>query len=204
MESYFNKAIEHAKALQQIALEAAQKGLEQSKPLVQEGVARATELQKSLIEQTPHLTAAAQQQANAALQHASAFIATGKAVLEAGAGQAQQHQAIFAEQAKKQGMNVDAMFTNDIIGSSTGASGERDNRTVRVFSEGVQSNETPEEATLETRVEGPIEVAIDRALCVGSGPCFILAPGTFALDDAMKAIAAQPKSGNAPGEPFSS
>ena len=101
MDSYFNKAIEQAKALQQIALEAAQKGYEQSKPLVQEGMARATELQKTLIEQTPNLTAAAQEQANAALQHASAFIATGKAVLEAGAGQAQQHLSIFAEQAKK-------------------------------------------------------------------------------------------------------
>ena len=101
MDSYFNKAIEHAQALQRMALEAAQKGLEQSKPLIQESVARATELQKSLIEQTPHLTAAAQQQANAALQHASAFIATGKTVLEAGAGQAQQHLAIFADQAKK-------------------------------------------------------------------------------------------------------
>jgi hypothetical protein len=101
MDSYFNKAIEQAKALQQIALEAAQKGYEQSKPLVQEGMARATELQKTLIEQTPNLTAAAQEQANAALQHASAFIATGKTVLEAGAGQAQQHLSIFAEQAKK-------------------------------------------------------------------------------------------------------
>src|ERR1700738_246344 len=101
MDSFFNKAIEQAKALQQIAVEAAQKGVEQSKPLVQEGVARATELQKTIIEQTPHLTAAAQEQANAALQHASAFIATGKTVLEAGTAQAQQHLTIFADQAKK-------------------------------------------------------------------------------------------------------
>jgi hypothetical protein len=60
----------------------------------------------------------------------------------------------FAEQAKKQGMNVDAMFTNDIVGSSTGANGERDNRTVRVFSEGVQSNETQEEAATRRSVGG--------------------------------------------------
>ncbi|HZT59893.1 MAG TPA: M28 family metallopeptidase [Pyrinomonadaceae bacterium] len=60
----------------------------------------------------------------------------------------------FAEQAKKQRMNVDAMLDNDIIGSSTGASGERDNRTVRVFSEGVPSNETPEEANIRRSVGG--------------------------------------------------
>lgn len=34
-----------------------------------------------------------------------------------------------------------------------------------------------------------IDIAIDRSLCVGSGPCFVLAPRAFALDDAMKAIA---------------
>jgi hypothetical protein len=60
----------------------------------------------------------------------------------------------FAEQAKKQSMNVDAMFTNDIIGSSTGANGERDNRTVRVFSEGVPSNETQEGAATRRSVGG--------------------------------------------------
>ena len=98
---FFNKAIEQARQLQQIALEAAQKGVEQATPLVQQGVARAHELQKTLIEQTPNVTAAAQEQANAALQHAGTFIATGKTFLEAGTAQAQQHLSIFAEQAKK-------------------------------------------------------------------------------------------------------
>ncbi|MDB5072114.1 MAG: hypothetical protein JWM87_3225 [Candidatus Eremiobacteraeota bacterium] len=98
---FFNKAIEQAKQLQQIAFEAAQKGIEQATPLVHEGVAKAQELQKTLIEQTPHVTAAAQEQANAALQHAGTFIATGKTFLEAGTAQAQQHLSIFAEQAKK-------------------------------------------------------------------------------------------------------
>jgi len=60
----------------------------------------------------------------------------------------------FAEQAKKQNVNVDAMFTNDIIGSSTGADGTRDDRTVRVFSEGVPSNETPPEANTRRSVGG--------------------------------------------------
>lgn len=98
---FFNKAIEQAKQLQQIAVDAAQKGYEQAQPLVRDGVAKAQELQRTLVEQTPNLTAAAQEQANAALQHAGAFIATGKTVLEAGTQQAQQHLSIFADQAKK-------------------------------------------------------------------------------------------------------
>jgi hypothetical protein len=68
---------------------------------VQEGVTKAQELQKTIVEQTPHMTAAAQQQANVAMEHAGAFIATGKTVLEAGASQAQTHLATFADQAKK-------------------------------------------------------------------------------------------------------
>jgi hypothetical protein len=101
MDSFFNRAMEQAKQLQQIAAEAMQKGYEQATPLVHQGVAKAQELQKTLIEQTPHLTAAAQEQANAAMQHAGAFIATGKTVLEASAAQAQQHLSVFADQAKK-------------------------------------------------------------------------------------------------------
>jgi hypothetical protein len=60
----------------------------------------------------------------------------------------------FAEQAKKSGVNVDAMFTNDIIGSSMGGNGVRDASTVRVFSEGVPSNETTEEAATRRSVGG--------------------------------------------------
>lgn len=46
---------------------------------------------------------------------------------------------------------------------------------------------------MEQRESHGIEVAIDRSLCVGSGPCFVLAPGAFALDDTMKAIALDPE-----------
>lgn len=60
----------------------------------------------------------------------------------------------FAEQAKQSGMDVEAMFTNDIIGNSLGGNGVRDARTVRVFSEGVPSNEKPEEATVRRGVGG--------------------------------------------------
>src|SRR5215207_220038 len=43
----------------------------------------------------------------------------------------------FAEQAKQKNWNVDAMFTNDIVGNTLGGNGVRDRGTVRVFSEGV-------------------------------------------------------------------
>jgi hypothetical protein len=60
----------------------------------------------------------------------------------------------FAEQAKQKNWNVDAMFTNDIVGNSLGGNGVRDPRHVRVFSEGVPSNETPAEATTRRSVGG--------------------------------------------------
>jgi hypothetical protein len=59
-----------------------------------------------------------------------------------------------AEQAKQKGVDVEAMFTNDIIGNSLGGNGVRDAHTVRVFSEGVPSNEKPEEATVRRGVGG--------------------------------------------------
>jgi hypothetical protein len=98
---FFNKAIEQAKHMQQLAAEALQKGYEQAQPLVKDAVAKAQDLQKTLIEQAPNVTAAAQEQYNAAMQHAGTFIATGKTVLEAGASQAQQTLGIFADQAAK-------------------------------------------------------------------------------------------------------
>ena len=52
----------------------------------------------------------------------------------------------YAEQAKQKNLNIEAMLTNDIVGNSLGGNGVRDRRSVRVFSEGVPSNETPEEA----------------------------------------------------------
>ena len=60
----------------------------------------------------------------------------------------------FAEQAKQKNWNVDAMFTNDIVGNSLGGNGVRDREHVRVFSEGVPSNETPAEATTRRSVGG--------------------------------------------------
>ena len=60
----------------------------------------------------------------------------------------------FAEQAKQKNWNVDAMFTNDIVGNTLGGNGVRDRGNVRVFSEGVPSNETPAEATTRRSVGG--------------------------------------------------
>jgi hypothetical protein len=60
----------------------------------------------------------------------------------------------YAEQAKQKNWNVDAMFTNDIIGNTLGGNGVRDRGTVRVFSEGVPTNETPAEANTRRSVGG--------------------------------------------------
>jgi hypothetical protein len=60
----------------------------------------------------------------------------------------------FAEQAKQKKLDIEAMFTNDIIGSSLGGNGVHDPHTVRVFSEGVPSSETPEEANVRRGVGG--------------------------------------------------
>ena len=38
-----------------------------------------------------------------------------------------------------------------------------------------------------------IGIAIDRSLCVGSGPCFVIAPGAFRLDANMKAVVVDPE-----------
>jgi hypothetical protein len=60
----------------------------------------------------------------------------------------------FAETAKKNNTDIEAMFTNDIIGSSLGGNGVRDANSVRVFSEGVPSNETASEAKTRSSFGG--------------------------------------------------
>jgi hypothetical protein len=60
----------------------------------------------------------------------------------------------FADQSKKNNVDIEAMFTNDIIGSSLGGNGVRDAHTVRVFSEGVPSNETAADALIRRSVGG--------------------------------------------------
>jgi hypothetical protein len=62
--------------------------------------------------------------------------------------------AYFAEQAKQAHWRIEAMLDNDIIGSSHGANGEHDDRSVRLFSEGVPTDETQAQAALRRSVGG--------------------------------------------------
>ena len=55
--------------------------------------------------------------------------------------------AYFAEQALQSKMDIEGMFTNDIIGGVTSFKKAANRNTVRVFSEGVPSNETEQQAT---------------------------------------------------------
>jgi len=81
----------------------------------------------------------------------------------------------MAQVFKDSGADVQAMFTNDIVGSSTADDGTRDPRTLRLFAEGVPSDETADEANTRRSVGGEndspsrqlarfvTEVATDRA-----------------------------------------
>ncbi len=60
----------------------------------------------------------------------------------------------FAEQAVGKKMDIEAMFTNDIIGGVTTFKNSPDRNSVRVFSEGVPSNETEQEAATRRSVGG--------------------------------------------------
>ncbi|WP_435090015.1 M20/M25/M40 family metallo-hydrolase [Micromonospora aurantiaca (nom. illeg.)] len=62
--------------------------------------------------------------------------------------------AYLASQLKAAGADVQAMFSNDIVGSSTADDGTRDPRTVRLFAEGVPTAETPAEASVRQSVGG--------------------------------------------------
>ncbi|WP_425341974.1 M20/M25/M40 family metallo-hydrolase [Amycolatopsis coloradensis] len=55
---------------------------------------------------------------------------------------------------KAAGTNVQAMFTNDIVGSSRADDGTRDPRTIRLFAEGVPTSETPAQADIRRAVGG--------------------------------------------------
>ena len=62
--------------------------------------------------------------------------------------------AYYAEQAKQKVVNIDAMFTNDIIGGVTSHKNSPNRKRVRVFSEGVPSNETEQQAGTRRSVGG--------------------------------------------------
>lgn len=60
----------------------------------------------------------------------------------------------FAKQAVDRKTNIEAMFTNDIVGGVTTYKNAPDRQTIRVFAEGVPSNETEEEARTRRSVGG--------------------------------------------------
>lgn len=62
--------------------------------------------------------------------------------------------AYYAEEAKKAKTNIEAMFTNDIVGGVTSYKNSQFRKKVRVFSEGVPSNETEQEAATRRSVGG--------------------------------------------------
>lgn len=62
--------------------------------------------------------------------------------------------AYYADEAKKKAMNIEAMFTNDIVGGVTTQKSSIFRNRVRVFSEGVPSNETEQQAASRRSVGG--------------------------------------------------
>ncbi len=82
------------------------------------------------------------------------FDATIKFMAVAGEEQGLFGSEFFAEQAKHAGTDIEGMFTNDIVGSSTADNGVRDPRTLRLFSEGVPTAETPQQAAIRQSVGG--------------------------------------------------
>ena len=62
--------------------------------------------------------------------------------------------AYLAQQFKDAGTDVQAMFTNDIVGASRADDGARDDRSLRLFTEGVPTDETPAEAAARRAIGG--------------------------------------------------
>ncbi len=60
----------------------------------------------------------------------------------------------WAAKAKAEGRNIEAMITDDIVGNTQGGNGARDNRRIRVFSEGVPVAETEAQAKVRRAVGG--------------------------------------------------
>ena len=60
----------------------------------------------------------------------------------------------FAEVAEQQGWNIQGVLNMDIIGSPLGGNGVRDPRTIRLFSEGVPTGETPAQTARRQTIGG--------------------------------------------------
>lgn len=64
---------------------------------------------------------------------------------------------VLADYAVAQGWQVQAELNNDIVGNSHGQNGVVDNTTVRIFSEGTKTNETPEQAKYRAYHGGEVD-----------------------------------------------
>jgi Zn-dependent M28 family amino/carboxypeptidase len=64
---------------------------------------------------------------------------------------------VLADYAVQQGWQVQADLNNDIVGNSHGQNGVLDNTTVRIFSEGTKTNETPEQAKYRAYHGGEVD-----------------------------------------------
>ena len=82
------------------------------------------------------------------------FAATIKFMAVAGEEEGLYGSAFFAKNAKAQGMDIEGMLNNDIIGSDTGDLGQKMPFTIRLFSEGVPTAETPDQAANLQNVGG--------------------------------------------------
>jgi hypothetical protein len=82
------------------------------------------------------------------------FDATIKFITVAGEEEGLYGSAHFAADAKAQGMDIEGMLNNDIIGASVGDMGQRNPFTIRLFSEGVPTVETPQDAANLENVGG--------------------------------------------------
>jgi Zn-dependent M28 family amino/carboxypeptidase len=65
--------------------------------------------------------------------------------------------AYMAAQMKAAGVDVQGMFSNDIVGSSTDEDGHRDPHTLRLFVEGVPTTETAQQAAIRQAVGGEVD-----------------------------------------------
>jgi Peptidase family M28 len=65
--------------------------------------------------------------------------------------------AFMAKQYKAAGADIQGMFSNDIIGSSTADDGVRDLTHIRLFCEGVPTTETPQQVSIRQNVGGEVD-----------------------------------------------
>jgi len=98
---FVNKALENARLMQQTVADAVSKGAEQAKPLVADAVARAQDLQKTIVDQAPQYSEAAQAHLQTAQGHLTTFISTAQDVLLKGAAGAQASLTPLAENARQ-------------------------------------------------------------------------------------------------------